>query len=196
MLIFCLMIIIRIVFLFYHFLSCLDTNFFKGFTQLWACEPALMGHVLSTEASLAALTFPKQSSGSSSQVLLSDACLWWGAPTVLAGGASVPGCHAQNNSLEEMRSQPWYVLLVSISASLRLPAWPGLLGGLSGWAMTKGKRFSCDWKGCWVSSGDAQSSGTLRPSTAGRLEGKDLTLQGWVLNTLPKPHPSPPPPFP
>lgn len=81
-----------------------------------------MGCVLSTEALLAALTFPKQSSGSSSQVLLSDACLWWGAPTVLAGGASVPGCHAQNDSLEEMRSQPWYVLLVSISASLRSPS--------------------------------------------------------------------------
>lgn len=68
-----------------------------------------MGHVLSTEASFRCTDFPR-----AELWFLELGALWWDAPTVLAGGASVPGCHTQNDSLEEMCSQPWYVLLVSI----------------------------------------------------------------------------------
>lgn len=45
---------------------------------------------------------------------MGDAWLSWDAPIVPAGAASIPRCHAQNISLEEMPSQLWYVLPVTI----------------------------------------------------------------------------------
>lgn len=59
------------------------------------------------------------------------------------------------------------------SASLSWPA-----RGLRGWAVVRGKGFSCGWKGCWVSRGDVQSSGASGPSTAEGLEGRDPHTTG------------------
>lgn len=66
---------------------------------------------------------------------MGDGWLLQDAPRVPAGAASVARCHAQNNSLEEMHSQPWYVLLASIwvsSGLLQRIHRPGLHRGLLG----------------------------------------------------------------
>lgn len=105
--------------------------------------------------------------------------------------------HAQNNSLEEMYSQLWYVLPVGIwvrSELLQRICWPGLHRRLLEWAVVRTQGFCCGCKSCWVSKGHVPLSVALGSSMPGGQGA--LHCRPGCLTLCPSPSLAQPPPFP